>query len=515
MRQKLHQVFLWIRIVSIFSLSGSLMCSATTWYVSSEKNASDSNAGTANRPLKSIAKAFSLAKPGDTMLFAPGTYPSLGLKVPDGAEDLPIILKSNGKGKAIFTNDGSKDILLIGSYNTVDGIEFRMTSEHPVGSGIEIADKQHVIIRNCRFYACQVGVNAHSTHYLSITNSEMAYSGALAIHITGSGGDEGGHLNPADVNKFVEVRNTYMHDAGWNVDGTEGYGFVANGAVENLVIENCEMDNNSGNGLLYEDWGVHTTARYNVIKGNGIAGVWIDNASMSIFDSNYLEANNVAVWLSGEESSNRFRSDFISIRNNIMVHNNWALFDPVGTDKSVYGKNTIFITSNSRDVYFDNNTIAFNKGSHLVDLANRPPQNEFSNIWFRNNIFWKNEGGVAADRGLDIGQLHFENNLWDSPYERDVNGQTGDPLFVDPTAHSPEGYKLQSGSAAIGKGVLLYENQQDFWNGVRPHLSRTQKYDIGAHQFGSTGSVHIGIDLATFPFEVPPFELRFKARPKV
>jgi len=193
------------------------MCSATTWYVSSEKNASDSNAGTANRPLNSIAKAFSLAKPGDTMLFAPGTYPSLGLKVPDGAEDLPIILKSNGKGKAIFTNDGSKDILLIGSYNTVDGIEFRMTSEHPVGSGIEIADKQHVIIRNCRFYACQVGVNAHSTHYLSITNSEMAYSGALAIHITGSGGDEGGHLNPADVNKFVEVRNTYMHDAGWNV----------------------------------------------------------------------------------------------------------------------------------------------------------------------------------------------------------------------------------------------------------------------------------------------------------
>jgi hypothetical protein len=428
---------------------------------------------------------------------------------------LPIILKSDGKGKVIFTNDGSKDILAVGSYNTIDGIEFRMTSQHPVGSGINVAKKQHVTIRNCRFYACQVGVIADRAHYLTITNCEMAYSGALGVHIFGSGEDEGGHLNPAEVNEFVEVRNTYMHDAGWNIDGTEGYGFVANGAVENLVIENCEMDNNSGNGILYEDWAVHTTARYNVIKGNGIAGMWIDNASMSIFDNNYLEANNVAVWLSGEESSNRFLDDFIYIRNNIMVHNNWAVFDPTGLDKEVYGKTTIFITSNTRDVYFDNNTIAFNKGTHLIGLASRPPQNHYSNIWFRNNIFWKNEGGVAADRGLDITQLHFTNNLWDQPYQGDPQAETGDPQFVDADAHNPEGYKLQSGSPAIGKGVLLYENQQDFWNGARPHLSTTQKFDLGAHQFGATGSAHIGIDRTTFPFEIPPFELRFKAKPKL
>jgi len=60
----------------------------------------------------------------------------------------------------------------------------------------------------------------------------------------------------------------------------------------------------------------------------------------------------------------------------------------------------------------------------------------------------------------------------------------------------------------------LYENQFDFWNGRRPHLPKTGKYDIGAHQFGSKGSAQIGLDLTTFPFAVPPYKLKFKARPE-
>jgi hypothetical protein len=509
---KMRQGFFW---VGICALLVSPAPAATTWYAGTGDNASDSNDGTAKRPVKTVAKAVSLAKPGDTVVFAAGTYPCSNVKAPDGAQDLPIILRREGKGKVIFTNDGNRDILVLGSYNTIDGIEFHMTSGHPKGSGIRIQRKQHDIIRNCRFYACEVGVDVVSSHYLSITNCEMAYSGTYGIHLNGSGQDVPGHWNPADENRYVEVRNCYLHDAGWNIEGTEGYGFTANGAVEFLVIENCQIDNNSGDGILYEDWAVHSSARYNVIRGTGIAAIWIDNASMSIFDNNYLEANNVAVWLSGEESSNRYRSDFISIRNNIIVHNDWALFDPSGVDKSIYGKTTLLITSSTRDVYFDNNTVAFNRGNRVVGLENRPPQNEYSNIWFRNNIFWQNSGAVGVDAGLDINQLHFLNNLWDKSYRGDPQAKTGDPRFINPEAHSPEGYKLQSNSAARGMGMLLYENQVDFWNGARPHLSKTEKYDIGAHQFGSKGTAHIGLDLATFPFEVPPFKLQFKARPQL
>jgi hypothetical protein len=149
----------------------------------------------------------------------------------------------------------------------------------------------------------------------------------------------------------------------------------------------------------------------------------------------------------------------------------------------------------------------------VVGVQNRPPQNEFRNVWFRNNIFWKNTGGVGADAGLDFSVFRFLNNLWETAYQGDEHARSGDPMFVDGNAHNPEGYKIRSGSAARDQGMLLYENPLDFWNGARPHLSKTEKYDIGAHEFGTDGTAHAGLDAATFPFEVPAYQLRFKAKP--
>jgi hypothetical protein len=501
-----------ISTLALWGLLATSVSAATVWHVGTGSGAADSNPGTAERPLATVLKAASLAKPGDTVIFSPGIYPCSAVRIPDGSPDLPIILRSESKKHVIFTNDGSRDQLILGSYNTVDGIEFQMLSDRPRGHGITVVRKAHTIIRNCRFLACQVGVSAVSTHYLTITNCEMAYSGAYGIHINGSGEGTTGHWDPADECRFVEVRNCYLHDAGWNVPGTEGYGITANGAVEYLAIENCQIDNNSGDGILYEDWAVQSTARHNVIRGSGIAAIWIDNASMSVFDSNYLEANNVAVWLSGEESSNRFLSDFISVRNNIIVHNDWAPFSAI--DPKVYGKNLFLFTSNTRDAYFDNNTVAFNNCQRVVAVESRPPLNAFRNIWFRNNIFWKNTGGVGSDAGVDFSQFHFLNNLWDKPYQGDTRARTGDPLFIDSGAHTAEGYKLRSGSAARDQGMLLYENPLDFWNAPRPHLSKTEKYDIGAHEFGATGTAHCGLDRSEFPFEVPLFRLQFRAKPK-
>ncbi len=487
----------------------SVPASAAVWYASAGGNASDANPGTAERPVATVQKAVSLAKPGDTVIFEAGTYPCSEVQIPDGRPDLPITLRSEGKGRVIFTNDGRSSALRTGSYNVIDHIEVEMTSDNPRGAGLNISRKDHVSVRNCRFYACEDGVAANRAHSLTIENCEAAYSGAVGIQLLGGGDGPGGQWNPEDECRNVEIRNCYLHDAGWHRDGTEGYGINAYGAVEYLVIEHCQIDNNSGDGILYEDWGLHTTARHNVIRGTGIAAIWIDNASMAVFDGNYLEANNVCVWLSGEESSNRFLSDFVSIRNNIIVHNDWAAIDP-----SVYGKTIFYLTSTTRDVYFDNNTVAFNNGQHVIGVEGQPPLNKYRNIWFRNNIFWKNTGGVEIAAGLDASQFHFLNNLWETPYPGDAQAKSGDPLFVDLQAHSPEGYKIQAASPAKEQGLLLYENPLDFWNAPRPHLSQTEKYDLGAHEYGATGAAYAGLDRSTFPFEVPPFKLQFKAKPK-
>ena len=63
-------------------------------------------------------------------------------------------------------------------------------------------------------------------------------------------------------------------------------------------------------------------------------------------------------------------------------------------------------------------------------------------------VLWQGFDDVGSDAGVDFTQFHFLNNLWDKPYTGDTQARTGDPLFVDPGAHTPEGYRLRSGSAA-------------------------------------------------------------------
>jgi Right handed beta helix region len=514
----------------VWGVLDSSNVSAREWYVSTSSSASDANPGTHDRPFRSVRKALSVTKPGDTDVFSAGIYPCAEEKSPDGRPGLTVTLRSAGDGKVLFSGDGSQNLLIAGSYTTITGIEFTMNADTLLkGFGVFILRKEHIDISNCRFYACDVGVKIFSSHHLTIKNCEIAFSGKYGIHMIGSGDGNNGQWDPSDENAWVEIRNCWLHDAGWNVEGSEGYGITSNGTVENLVIENCQIDNNTGDGILYEDWGIHTTARYNVIRGTGLAGIWIDNASMSIFDNNFLYGNNVAIWLSGEEDfANRYLNDLITIRNNIIVHNDWAAINPYARS----GKNTILLSQATSDVYFDNNTVAYNNCSKVVGIQRHPPLIEFRNIWFRNNIFWDNTGGVGIDSGLDTAGIHFLNNLWDTPYQGDSRARSGDPAFADPNASTPEGYRLKSGSAAIDAGMLLYSNPLDFWNGQRPHLPKTgvsdnpnpEKgfynlpksgvYDIGAHEFGSTGMAHIGLDLATFPFEVLPYKLQFRAKPK-
>src|ERR1019366_6866589 len=167
-----------ISFLVALGLSGPSVSAATTSYATTGSGASDTNLGTEQQPVRNVAKAVSLAKPGDTVLFAAGDYPCSGVTIPNGSEDLPIILRSEGNGKVIFSNDGARTILRAGFYNTIDGIEFQMNSDQPKGAGISLERKEHVIVRNCRFFACQVGVSATSAHYLTIKNCEMAYLGA-------------------------------------------------------------------------------------------------------------------------------------------------------------------------------------------------------------------------------------------------------------------------------------------------------------------------------------------------
>ncbi len=104
---------------------------ATVWQVSTGGTAADTNPGTKERPVQTVKKAVSLVKPGDTVVFSAGSYPCSRLRLADGTPDSPITLRSEGKGRVIFTSDSSA--LTLGSHTTVDGIEFECSAERPGG----------------------------------------------------------------------------------------------------------------------------------------------------------------------------------------------------------------------------------------------------------------------------------------------------------------------------------------------------------------------------------------------
>jgi uncharacterized protein DUF1565 len=81
---------------------------AAVWHAATGPNASDANPGTVERPVQSVAKALSLAKPGDAVAFSAGTHSSSKIAVPDGRPHLPIILRSNGKGMVVSRTSESE-----------------------------------------------------------------------------------------------------------------------------------------------------------------------------------------------------------------------------------------------------------------------------------------------------------------------------------------------------------------------------------------------------------------------
>src|ERR1044072_3173410 len=94
----------FIGAIGIFGVEFVPSAPAATIYAALRPAASDENPGTAERPVRSVSKAVSLAKPRDTVVFSPGSYPCSQVSVPDGRPDLPIMLRSDGKGRVIFTN---------------------------------------------------------------------------------------------------------------------------------------------------------------------------------------------------------------------------------------------------------------------------------------------------------------------------------------------------------------------------------------------------------------------------
>lgn len=95
-------VVLWLCLAAISALCHAAD-TATIVVDAAHPRSGDSNAGTADAPLKTIGRAVAIARPGQTVLIQPGTYREQVDLTASGTPQLPITLKAAPGGRAIIS----------------------------------------------------------------------------------------------------------------------------------------------------------------------------------------------------------------------------------------------------------------------------------------------------------------------------------------------------------------------------------------------------------------------------
>jgi hypothetical protein len=251
---------------------------------------SNSNPGTRQAPWRTIAKAISAARPGDTVVFRGGTH---------GARDTTTTVDASGTSTAPITftghPSGPRPKLLghfdiTGSYLHFSGFLFdgptgqvkEIDAENPKGEQVQVAiegDRVQISSSEIR------GSDWHAGIYLS---------GADDVKIVGNYIHDNGDTDPC----CYELQENASH----GIYFSSGSGLIANNLIENNLARGVQ---------LYEG-PHHVLVTQNTIVRNGRAGVQVANDT-----ANSTVANNIVAY----NGDTGVRSDSLSGTGNVVINN--------------------------------------------------------------------------------------------------------------------------------------------------------------------------------------------------
>jgi hypothetical protein len=344
-----------------------------------------------------LATAVSVAKPGDCIVAADGSYAGPTIRVKATAAK-PVVVRAAHRGKAVFT---SKVRLLDASYVTVSGFDY--TSK----ANATIEDSDH-----CR-----------------LTRSRFALDGGTFVTVTGTSdrnridhSDFGplvnnGHLlNPTGFSTRTRIDHNHFHDvksAGGNGRETISLGccgatydyHATNNVVESNLFVNCDGENEMI-GLKSSK----NTVRHNTIRrsrgfislragrGNRIYGNYIlgegkaGTGGIRVFEddhviyNNYVDTEDMPLALTNGDAPGGTHA---AIENVTVVHNTFIAHgeavkiggtghtvppEGVFADNLLVGDSKCIYERNANDLAFSGN-IAFRKSNGTIGVDR--PKNQF------------------------------------------------------------------------------------------------------------------------------------------
>jgi len=407
---------------------------------------SDSNAGTLDRPFKTISAAAKAATPGTQILVRAGTYTDAVKISNSGTASANITIAPYG-GEAVVL-DGSKlpaktDMVSIyGNYVSFKGFDVMNATGH--------------------------GIIAWATHNVTISDNSVHGSRSGGIWV---GGDVAGQsysntIHGNTVYNNVLLNQSHSSSSGWP-EAVQAY------KSDNTQITGNTVYNNQGEGIgSLISRGVQISQ--NTVHDNFSVNVYLDNAPDTVVDRNFIYSTGNSMYFINGHAAEGIAAAVESYSTqlpltNLKVTNNVDVGDDYGFYYGAYGHG-----GGMQNALIANNTFVNNGRSALhIDAA---AGNSGNNVF--NNIFYSGASKTLAS-GSAAGSV-LRNNLWSGGSHTGFAGSgdvNADPKLASPGSLTPAGYHLLSGSPAAGAGSATSAVSADFSG-----ASGTSPRSIGAFQ---------------------------------
>lgn len=402
-----------ITILSIFLMYST--CWAATYYINGTTG-NDGNSGSSASPWKTIGKANSTLKAGDTVLVRKGTYRQT--------------IRPN--------NSGTK-----GNYITYAGYE----NEEVIITGVDGGDlknRSYVIIDKFKFlnvdYFVEMEPNGHHNIIQNCYMEEGTHSGGIRLNY---GAHYNKILNNTLIGRCEPADLIQIRDSGHN------------------LIEGNKLYYGTHNAITVQDRTIPKNNHFNIIRNNFIQNKWHSN--ISIYGIEYiLFENNIVVDGGVDRKNNACGSDrdrnmagpehkgimtntkYSIFRNNILVNN--------GVGIALASNDTDWKGPCFNNRYYQN-TINRNYEGFRVDGNPSATQNVL-----KNNIVFSNKNYEIRKYGsTELINEYVNNNVRGATvsYGSDDtvrNTISVDPLFID---ENDRNFNLQLNSPMIDAGAFL------------------------------------------------------------